>query len=86
MNSTALMVAVFKILFLREADCAILKSGKARVGYSHPVGVTGQIFKDVLGLLNRFSDTDDPRVLIEFLFELLVWAVNIEFSLADSSC
>lgn len=40
----------------------------------------------MLRLFNRLSDTDDPFMLIESGFELLVWIVNIEFSLADSSC
>lgn len=48
------------------------------------MGITGQVFKDVLRLFNRLSDTDDPFMLIKCCFELLVWLPNIEFSPADS--
>ena len=50
------------------------------------MGITGQIFKDMLRLRKGFSDTDGPLVVIEFCFELLVWAVNIQFSPTDSPC
>ena len=40
----------------------------------------------MLRLFNRLSDTDDPFMLIESGFELLVWLPNIQFSPADSPC
>lgn len=48
------------------------------------MSITGQVFKDVLRLCNGFSDTDDPFMLIECCFELLVGLGNIQFPPADS--
>ena len=59
-----------------EAHRAIFKGCEARVGDSDPVGVTCQVFKDVLGLLNGLAHTDDPVVFIEFVFELLEWFIK----------
>jgi hypothetical protein len=50
------------------------------------VGVTRQVFKHMLGLIDRLPHTDDPLVFIEVLFKLLVSLPNVEFTTADSPC
>ena len=57
-----------------------VKGSDAAVGNCHPVGISGQILQDPFGLLNRFSDTDDPRMGIEFIFERLVSLAKTQFS------
>lgn len=50
------------------------------------MGVTGEVFKDVLWLLNGFPYTDDPLVFIELFLEVLVFPFNIYFILSDGLC
>ena len=54
-----------------------------RVGDGHAVGVPGQVFKDVLRLLNGFPHTDHPLVFVKLLFEAMVFFANVYFLLAD---
>ena len=56
---------------------------ETRVGNGHAVGVTGQIFKDVLWSLNGFPHTDNPLVFVKLLFEAMVFSANVYFFLAD---
>ena len=56
---------------------------EARVGDGHAVGVTGQIFKDVLRSLNGVPHTDNPLMFVEPLFEAMVFSANLYFLLAD---
>ena len=77
---------IFFAILIPEADPAICNGCDARVGDSHPVSVSGQIFKDMLRISNGFPDTDDPFVFIESVFELLVVSLNIQFSTSDSPC
>jgi hypothetical protein len=73
-------------ILIPEADPAICNGCDARVGDSHPVSVSCQVFKDMLRISNGFPDTDDPFVFIEFMFELLVLSLNIQFATLDSAC
>ena len=57
-------------IFIPEAYHAVFDCCEAGVGDSHPVGITGQVFKDVLRVFDRFSYTDDPFVFIESVFQL----------------
>ena len=54
-----------------------------RVGDGHAMGVTGQVFKDVLRLLNGFPHTDNPLVFVKLLFEVMVLPAHVQFLLAD---
>ena len=63
-----------------------MKGCEARVGDSYPVGVPGQVFKDVLRLFNGFTHTDDPFVFVEFVFQLPVSPMKAEFTPVHSSC
>jgi len=57
-----------------------------RVGDGHTVGVPGQVFKDVLRLLNGFPHTDNPLVFVKLLFEAMVFSSHVYFLLADGPC
>ena len=50
------------------------------------MSVPGQVFKDVLRLLNGGPDTDHPFVFIETFFERLVLPINMEFPPVDCPC
>ena len=50
------------------------------------MGVAGQVFKDVLRLLNGFPHTDHPLVFVKLLFEVMVFFANVYFLLADGPC
>ena len=54
-----------------------------RVGDGHAVGVAGQVFKDVLRLLNGFPHADNPLVFVKLLFEAMVFPAHLYFLLAD---
>jgi hypothetical protein len=56
---------------------------ETRVGDGHTVGVPGQVFKDVLRLLNGFPHTDHPLVFVELLFEAMVFFAHVHFLLSD---
>ena len=57
-----------------------------RVGDGHAVGIPGQVFKDVLRLLNGFPHTDNPFVFVKLLFEAMVFSSHVYFLLADGPC
>ena len=50
------------------------------------MGVSGQVFKDVLRLLNGFPHTDHPLVFVKLLFEARVLFAHLYFLLADGPC
>ena len=52
-------------ILVPETDLALLQLQKATVGDRHPVGVSGQILKDVLGLLNGIEHMDHPLVPVK---------------------
>jgi hypothetical protein len=73
-------------IFIPEAHPTIFKVYEARVGDRYPVGVTGQVFKYVSSLSNGLPHTDDPLVVIESVFELLVSPDKGHFSPAGGPC
>jgi hypothetical protein len=79
-----LFYPVFFTVLIFETHHAIGKGCEARVGDSHPMSITGQVFEDVLRLVNGFAHTDDPVVSIELVFEGLVIKTDIEFGTANS--
>ena len=52
-------------VFVPEADHAVFEINEAGVGDSDAVGVTGQIFQDMLSVRDGVPYTDDPLVLVE---------------------
>ena len=47
------------------------------------MGVAGEVFKDVLRSLNGFPHTDNPGVFVKLLFEVMVFAGNVYFFVAE---
>ena len=47
------------------------------------MGVSGQVFKDVLRSLNGFPYTDNPLVFVKLLFEVMVFPAKVYFLLAS---
>ena len=52
-------------ILVPETDLTLFQLLKATVGDGHPMGVSGEILKDVLGLLNGIEHMDHPLVPIE---------------------
>jgi len=81
-----LLYNIVLTIFIPKAHPAILKAYEARVGDRHPVSVPGQVFKHVVGFSNGLPHTDDPLVVIESVFELLVPTGKVQFSPAAGPC
>jgi hypothetical protein len=47
------------------------------------VGVSGEVFEDVLRSLNGFPHTDNPGVFVKPLFEVMVFPGNVYFLMAE---
>src|SRR5512136_628672 len=67
-------------VLVSETDHAVFEIKEAAVGDSHAVGVTGQILKDVLRIGNGVPHTDDPLVLVELIFKLVVGLFGVQVS------
>ena len=52
-------------ILVPETDLALLQLQQATVGDGHPVRVSGEVLKDVLGLLNGIEHMDHPLVPIK---------------------
>jgi len=72
-------------VFVSEADPAVFKSQEAAVGDSDAVGVTGQILQDMLSVRDGVSHTDNPRVLVELAFKLVVDLFKVQVSMLNAS-
>ena len=73
-------------ILVPETDLALFQRQKATVGDRHTVGVSGEVFKDILWLLNGFPHTDHPLVPIELGFEGLVIDIKAQLAGVDSAC
>jgi len=72
-------------VFVPEADHAVFKINEAAVGDSDAVGVASEILKDVLRIGDGVPHTDDPLVLIELAFKLVVGLFEVQVSTASGS-
>ena len=72
-------------IFVPETHHAILESKKATIGDSDAVGVASEILKDVLRIGDGVPHTDDPLVLIELAFKLVVGLFEVQVSTASGS-
>jgi len=72
-------------VFVPEADHAVFEINEAGVGDSDAVGVTGQIFQDMLSVRDGVPHTDDPFVFVELAFKLGVGLFKVQVSTLSAS-
>jgi len=72
--------SVVLAILVCEGHGAVFEGQHSAVGNSHPVGVSSQVLKHILGAFDRIAHPDHPGLIIQRVFKLTVAASKIKFS------